>query len=338
MKFLPGPGAPRPAPSAPAPDHGRCRCGLFRSHQAGRLALGLCALFALEASGQRLEALPDHGGLVPGPGPDSPRESGVDLDAYDEGAWSILHSQLTKLLTRLREQADRLQGDKDQMAAFLADVSPPDPDAPHGPEPSGQPAGGPVSFSGQAPDYQPGAPAAAGPAGLAGERPAAHVPPGCRHRGALPGEAQPEGPYVPGGVPPGHSHGASGPDLPGCRGRPRPSVTPAWTAEALGNVLKNCMEHTPASGSITVTLWENPIYSQILVEDTGPGIRQEDLLHLFERFYRGQKCRPPKRRHRPGPGPDDHHRPKRHHPGRQPPRRRRPLHHPLLQAKRTPAP
>lgn len=50
-------------------------------------------------------------------------ESGVDLDAYDEGAWSILHSQLTKLLTRLREQADRLQGDKDQMAAFLADVS-----------------------------------------------------------------------------------------------------------------------------------------------------------------------------------------------------------------------
>lgn len=57
------------------------------------------------------------------PGPDSPRESGVDLDAYDDGAWSILHSQLTKLLTRLREQADRLQGDKDQMAAFLADVS-----------------------------------------------------------------------------------------------------------------------------------------------------------------------------------------------------------------------
>ena len=97
--------------------------GFSRSHQAGRLALGLCALFALVllCSAWRryrtMEALcQDLDRILHG-------ESGVDLDAYDEGAWSILHSQLTKLLTRLREQADRLQGDKDQMAAFLADVS-----------------------------------------------------------------------------------------------------------------------------------------------------------------------------------------------------------------------
>ena len=45
-------------------------------------------------------------------------ESGVDLDAYDEGAWSILHSQLTKLLTRLREQADRLQGTRTKWPRF----------------------------------------------------------------------------------------------------------------------------------------------------------------------------------------------------------------------------
>ena len=31
------------------------------------------------------------------------------------------------------------------------------------------------------------------------------------------------------------------------------TVDPAWTAEALGNVLKNCVEHTPAGGTLTVT-------------------------------------------------------------------------------------
>lgn len=114
--------------------------GFSRVPPGRRLALGLCALFALVLLGsawrryRTMEALcQDLDRILHG-------ESGVDLDAYDEGAWSILHSQLTKLLTRLREQADRLQGTRIK-AAFLADCLPPDPDAPHGPEPSGQPAG-----------------------------------------------------------------------------------------------------------------------------------------------------------------------------------------------------
>lgn len=64
----------------------------------------------------------------------------------------------------------------------------------------------------------------------------------------------------------------------------------AWTAEALGNVLKNCMEHTPAGGIIRVTVTQNPIYAAVTVEDTGPGIDSEDLPHLFERFYRGKNA------------------------------------------------
>lgn len=63
-----------------------------------------------------------------------------------------------------------------------------------------------------------------------------------------------------------------------------------WSAEALGNVLKNCMEHTPEGGTVTVTAQETPLFTQITVEDTGPGFAPGDLPHLFERFYKGSNA------------------------------------------------
>lgn len=36
-----------------------------------------------------------------------------------------------------------------------------------------------------------------------------------------------------------------------------------WSAEALGNLLKNCMEHTPEGGTITVTAQETALFTQI---------------------------------------------------------------------------
>lgn len=63
-----------------------------------------------------------------------------------------------------------------------------------------------------------------------------------------------------------------------------------WTAEALGNILKNCMEHTPDSGTITVTAEETALFTQITVEDTGPGFSEKDIPHLFERFYKGDNA------------------------------------------------
>ncbi len=61
-----------------------------------------------------------------------------------------------------------------------------------------------------------------------------------------------------------------------------------WTVEAIENILKNCMEHTPVGGVIKVTASENALYTEIIISDSGCGIDNEDLPHLFERFYKGK--------------------------------------------------
>lgn len=63
-----------------------------------------------------------------------------------------------------------------------------------------------------------------------------------------------------------------------------------WSAEALTNVIKNCVEHTPEGGRIEIDYAENPLYAEITVNDNGEGIAGEDLPRIFTRFYRGKNA------------------------------------------------
>jgi signal transduction histidine kinase len=62
-----------------------------------------------------------------------------------------------------------------------------------------------------------------------------------------------------------------------------------YLCEALGNVFKNCIEHTPEGGSICVAAEDNPLFTGLTVTDSGEGISNEDLPHIFERFYRSSE-------------------------------------------------
>ncbi len=61
-----------------------------------------------------------------------------------------------------------------------------------------------------------------------------------------------------------------------------------WMSEALGNMVKNALEHTPEGGKIVISWERTPLLTNIIVEDNGKGIHQEDIHNIFKRFYRSR--------------------------------------------------
>ncbi len=63
-----------------------------------------------------------------------------------------------------------------------------------------------------------------------------------------------------------------------------------WEIEALTNLLKNAIEYSKEGQKVLVKIEQNVVYTQIIIQDFGKGIKEKDLKHIFERFYKGENA------------------------------------------------
>ena len=61
-----------------------------------------------------------------------------------------------------------------------------------------------------------------------------------------------------------------------------------WTREAISNLIKNALDHTQSKGTIEISWLRSPAMLRLFVKDNGCGIAQEDIHHIFKRFYRSK--------------------------------------------------
>lgn len=61
---------------------------------------------------------------------------------------------------------------------------------------------------------------------------------------------------------------------------------PEWSREALGNLIKNALDHTNSGDRICISWEHGSLMTRFIVADTGEGIEEEDIHHIFKRFYK----------------------------------------------------
>ncbi|MGE6257815.1 sensor histidine kinase [Heyndrickxia sporothermodurans] len=66
-----------------------------------------------------------------------------------------------------------------------------------------------------------------------------------------------------------------------------------WMTEALLNVIKNAIEHTPKDGHVSISMEESAALLKIHIQDQGEGIDREEIKNIFKRFYKGKKNKKP---------------------------------------------
>ncbi|HCS40813.1 MAG TPA: hypothetical protein DIW44_14680 [Anaerolineaceae bacterium] len=64
-----------------------------------------------------------------------------------------------------------------------------------------------------------------------------------------------------------------------------------WMGRAINNLVSNAIRYTPVNGEIKINANSNNDRVTVCISDSGEGILPEDIPHVFERFYRGDKSR-----------------------------------------------
>lgn len=64
-----------------------------------------------------------------------------------------------------------------------------------------------------------------------------------------------------------------------------------WQIEALTNILKNSVEHSSINSKIKVSINKTNVYQEITITDYGSGMDEEDIEHIFERFYKSKSSK-----------------------------------------------
>jgi len=62
-----------------------------------------------------------------------------------------------------------------------------------------------------------------------------------------------------------------------------------WLAEAIANLLKNAVEHSPPGSGVDVGWEETRVFTHLRIADRGTGIDPSHLPHIFKKFYRSSK-------------------------------------------------
>ncbi len=68
-------------------------------------------------------------------------------------------------------------------------------------------------------------------------------------------------------------------------------LDPQRTEQVVSNLVANALRYTPEGGNIWLTVEAEAGAVRLSVLDNGPGVSEEDLPHLFDRFWRGEKSR-----------------------------------------------